>query len=160
MSPRRPRKGGSCPRMRKRRSSAAIPASNNTSTTTTKPPSYEAAGDESACDDAADYERTYAYDYNDADPAAAWSAWDAVVYHPGRSSSTRQVETKVETETVLVPVYHYSRWHYYNTGYNKWYYSYAEYTGSNYKPGTGNWEYMSTMSHFSKNGTADGHQQL
>lgn len=65
----------------------------------------------------------------------------------------------METETYSIPVYHYSRWHYYNTGYNKWYYSYAEYTGSNYKPGTGNWEYMSSYEPLSKNGTADGHQR-
>ena len=69
------------------------------------------------------------------------------------------METKVETETYSIPVYHYSRWHYYNTGYNKWYYSYTEYTGSNYKPGTGNWEYMSSYDPLSKNGTADGHQR-
>ena len=88
-----------------------------------------------------------------------WSAWTQWSTTPVSSSATRQVETKVETETYSIPVYHYSRWHYYNTGYNKWYYSYAEYTGSNYKPGTGNWEYMSSYEPLSKNGTADGHQR-
>ena len=92
-------------------------------------------------------------------PPPQWSAWTQWSTTPVSSSSTRQVETKVETETYSIPVYHYSRWHYYNTGYNKWYYSYAEYTGSNYKPGTGNWEYMSSYEPLSKNGTADGHQR-
>ena len=92
-------------------------------------------------------------------PPPQWSAWTQWSTTPVSSSATRQVETKVETETYSIPVYHYSRWHYYNTGYNKWYYSYAEYTGSNYKPGTGNWEYMSSYEPLSKNGTADGHQR-
>ena len=92
-------------------------------------------------------------------PPPQWSAWTQWSTTPVSSSATRQVETKVETETYSIPVYHYSRWHYYNTGYNKWYYSYTEYTGSNYKPGTGNWEYMSSYEPLSKNGTADGHQR-
>ena len=59
--------------MRKRRSSAAIP-----------PRTTQAACDESACDDAADYEKTYTYDYDNADPAAAVVCMDAVVYHSGQ----------------------------------------------------------------------------
>ena len=80
---------------------------------------------------------------------------DAVVYHSGQQQFYPSGGNEGGDGNVL----HYSRWHYYNTGYNKWYYSYAEYTGSNYKPGTGNWEYMSSYEPLSKNGTADGHQR-
>ena len=86
-----------------------------------------------------------------------WGSWSSWSTNPVSASSTRQVETKVETEYYSVTVYHYSRWKYYNTGYNMWYYSYAQYTGSNYKSGSGEWQYKTTYEPLSTNGSADGH---
>lgn len=86
-----------------------------------------------------------------------WGSWSSWSTNPVSASSTRQVETKVETEYYSVTVYHYSRWKYYNTGYNMWYYSYAQYTGSNYQAGTGEWQYKTTYEPLSTNGSADGH---
>lgn len=86
-----------------------------------------------------------------------WGSWSSWSTNPVSASSTRQVETKVETEYYSVTVYHYSRWKYYNTGHNQWYYSYAQYTGSNYQAGTGEWQYKTTYEPLSTNGSADGH---
>ena len=86
-----------------------------------------------------------------------WGSWSSWSTNPVSASSTRQVETKVETEYYSVTVYHYNRWKYYNTGYNQWYYSYAQYTGSNYKSGSGEWQYKTTYEPLSTNGSADGH---
>ena len=90
-------------------------------------------------------------------PPKTWGSWSSWSTNPVSASSTRQVETKVETEYYSVTVYHYSRWKYYNTGYNMWYYSYAQYTGSNYKSGSGEWQYKTTYEPLSTNGSADGH---
>lgn len=90
-------------------------------------------------------------------PPKAWGSWSSWSTNPVSASSTRQVETKVETEYYSVTVYHYSRWKYYNTGHNQWYYSYAQYTGSNYKSGSGEWQYKTTYEPLSTNGSADGH---
>lgn len=88
-----------------------------------------------------------------------WSAWTQWSTTPVSSSSTRQVETKVETEYTTTKSYSYSRWHYYNTGWGKWAYSYTDYTGSNYKAGSGSWEYKTTTEPLAKVGTIDGHQK-
>ena len=87
----------------------------------------------------------------------AWGSWSSWSTNPVNASSTRQVETKVETEYYSVTVYHYNRWKYYNTGYNMWYYSYAQYTGENYKAGTGEWQYKTTYEPLATNGESGGH---
>lgn len=92
-------------------------------------------------------------------PPPQWSAWTQWSTTPVSSSSTRQVETKVETETYSIPVYNYSRWYYYNTGWGKWTHSYTQYTGSNYKSGSGNWQYKSSYEPLAKVTPIDGHQQ-
>lgn len=86
-----------------------------------------------------------------------WGSWSSWSTNPVSASSTRQVETKVETEYYSVTVYHYNRWKYYNTGYNMWYYSYAQYTGENYKAGTGEWQYKTTYEPLATNGESGGH---
>ena len=86
-----------------------------------------------------------------------WGSWSSWSTNPVNASSTRQVETKVETEYYSVTVYHYNRWKYYNTGYNMWYYSYAQYTGENYKAGTGEWQYKTTYEPLATNGESGGH---
>ena len=90
-------------------------------------------------------------------PAPQWSAWTQWSTTPVSSSATRQVETKVETETYMESVYHYSRWRYYNTSWGQWAYSYTEYTGSNYKAGSGEWQYKTTYEPLASNGLLDGH---
>ena len=90
-------------------------------------------------------------------PPKAWGSWSSWSTNPVSASSTRQVETKVETEYYSVTVYHYNRWKYYNTGYNMWYYSYAQYTGENYKAGTGEWQYKTTYEPLATNGESGGH---
>ena len=90
-------------------------------------------------------------------PPKAWGSWSSWSTNPVNASSTRQVETKVETEYYSVTVYHYNRWKYYNTGYNMWYYSYAQYTGENYKAGTGEWQYKTTYEPLATNGESGGH---
>ena len=86
-----------------------------------------------------------------------WGSWSSWSTNPVSASSTRQVETKVETQYYSVTVYHYNRWKYYNTGYNMWYYSYAQYTGENYKAGTGEWQYKTTYEPLATNGESGGH---
>ena len=44
----------------------------------------------------------------------------------------------------------------YNTTYNTWYNSYAKYTGSGYKAGSGDWQYKTTTSPLKSIGTTDG----
>lgn len=92
-------------------------------------------------------------------PKQQWSAWTQWSTTPVSSSATRQVETKVETEYTTTKSYTYSRWYYYNTGWEKWTHSYTDYTGSNYKPGSGSWQYKTTTEPLSKVNTIDGRQQ-
>ena len=92
-------------------------------------------------------------------PAPQWSAWTQWSTTPVSSSATRQVETKVETETYMESVYHYSRWRYYNTSWSQWSHSYTEYRGTNYKEGSGEWQYKTTYEPLATNGSVDGHQQ-
>lgn len=88
-----------------------------------------------------------------------WSSWSSWSTTPVTASSTRQVETKEETKTTTETTYKYSRWKYYNTAYKATYYSYAEYTGSSYKKGSGKWEYKTTTTPLSKTKVIDGRQQ-
>ena len=76
-----------------------------------------------------------------------WSNWSSTSVS---ASSTRQVETRT--------VYNYYRWHYYNTKHNSWYNHYNEYTGSEYKAGSGEWQYKTTTSPLDYAGTVGGHQ--
>ena len=63
-----------------------------------------------------------------------WSSWSTTA---ATETPTRDVETKVEQETVYVTQYNYNRYKYWNTTYNKYYYSYANVGG-------GEWQYKST----------------
>lgn len=70
----------------------------------------------------------------------SWSSW----------CKTAQLETR--------KVYKYKRWHYYNTVMETWCNHYAEYTGSQYEPGSGSWEYTTTYGNpLELAGTANGH---
>ena len=88
-----------------------------------------------------------------------WSSWSGWSTTPVSSSSTRQVETKVDTKTTSEKVYKYTRWKYYNTAYNTTYYSYAKYTGPSYKEGSGTWESKTTTKPLGKTKVISGHQQ-
>ncbi len=85
-----------------------------------------------------------------------WSAWSTTAVS---ASSTRQVETKQETEPVYATRYTYNRWKYYNTAYNTWYYSSVQYMGTSYQAGSGVWEYKTTDSPLPKTKLVDGAQQ-
>lgn len=76
-----------------------------------------------------------------------WSNWSSTSVS---ASSTRQVETRT--------VYYYYRWHYYNTKHNSWYNHYNEYTGSEYKAGSGEWQYKTTTEPLDYAGTVSGHK--
>ncbi len=96
----------------------------------------------------------------EADDAAygEWSAWstDAVAAVP----DSRQVETKVETETIPASKqYTYSRWSYFNLSANMTYYSHVQYEGSEYKEGTGKWEYNTTAAPLDKSSVIEGVQE-
>lgn len=93
-------------------------ASNNTSTTTTKPPVTKRPVTNPPVTTPPITKGPTPTITTTPTPPPQWSAWTQWSTTPVSSSSTRQVETKVETETYSIPVYHYSRWHYYNTGYN------------------------------------------
>ena len=88
-----------------------------------------------------------------------WGSWSSWSTSPVSASSTRQVETKVETQYNSVPVYNYSRWYYYNTAWGQWTHSYTQYTGSNYKSGSGEWQYKTTSQPLAKVNQIDGRQQ-
>ena len=88
-----------------------------------------------------------------------WGSWSSWSTSPVSASSTRQVETKVETQYNSVPVYNYSRWYYYNTSWGQWTHSYTQYTGSNYKSGSGEWQYKTTSQPLAKVNKIDGRQQ-
>lgn len=60
---------------------------------------------------------------------------------------------------VTTTQYTYSRWYYYNTGWGKYTHSYTQYTGSNYKQGSGAWQYKTTKEPLAKVTPIDGHQQ-
>lgn len=79
-----------------------------------------------------------------------WGEWSSWSTNAVTASSTRQVETRT--------VYNYYHWHYYNTKHNSWYNHYAEYTGSQYKAGSGQWEYKTTTAPLDYVGTVDGHK--
>ena len=65
----------------------------------------------------------------------------------------------METQYNSVPVYNYSRWYYYNTSWGQWTHSYTQYTGSNYKSGSGEWQYKTTSQPLAKVNKIDGRQQ-
>lgn len=79
-----------------------------------------------------------------------WSEWSEWSTASVATSSTRQVETRTK--------YHYSRWHYYNTKENAWYNHYKEYKGSQYKEGSGEWQYKTTTSPLAYKSTVEGHK--
>ena len=84
-----------------------------------------------------------------------WGSWSSWSTNPVSASSTRQVETQYNS----VPVYNYSRWYYYNTAWGQWTHSYTQYTGSNYKSGSGEWQYKTTSQPLAKVNQIDGRQQ-
>ena len=87
-------------------------------------------------------------------PAPVWGAWSGWSTTAVSASSTRQVETKVESVAVYGTKYSYNRWTYTNiNGGTNW--SYAYYVGSFYA-GNGRWEYASAMSPFPSAGSVDG----
>ena len=88
-----------------------------------------------------------------------WGSWSSWSTNPVSASSTRQVETKVETQYNSVPVYNYSRWYYYNTSWEQWTHSYAQYMGGNYLDGSGKWQYKTTSEPLPKVNMKDGRQQ-
>lgn len=88
-----------------------------------------------------------------------WSAWSAWSTTPVSSSSTRDVDTKIEYEPIYVTKYHYRHWKYYNTSAKAYWYSYSEYKGTNYKKDSGKWEYKTTTSPLKKKTVIDGRQQ-
>ena len=88
-----------------------------------------------------------------------WSAWSAWSTTPVSSSSTRDVDTKIEYEPIYVTKYHYRHWKYYNTSAKAYWYSYSEYKGTNYKKDSGKWEYKTTTSPLKKKAVIDGRQQ-
>lgn len=88
-----------------------------------------------------------------------WSAWSAWSTTPVSSSSTRDVDTKIEYEPIYVTKYHYRHWKYYNTSAKAYWYSYSEYKGANYKKDSGKWEYKTTTSPLKKKTVIDGRQQ-
>lgn len=95
-------------------------------------------------------------------PTAApvqWSAWSEWSTTPVSSSATREIETKLEYEPIYVTKYHYRHWKYYNVSAKTYWYSYAEYTGSDYKSGSGKWEYKTTTTPLEKDKVVDGRQQ-
>ena len=73
----------------------------------------------------------------------SWSGWSTSAASP---SSTLDVETRQVSDPVYSTVYHYNRWKYKNNTDGKIYYSYAQYMGAVYTPGTGVWEYKDTSS--------------
>ena len=86
----------------------------------------------------------------------SWSDWSTTAVS---SSSTREVETKQVNQTTTTKVYTYSRWRYYNTSANAYWHSYAKYTGSEYKAGSGEWQYKTTTTPLAKDGVVDGQQR-
>ncbi|MCR4621773.1 MAG: hypothetical protein K5663_06785 [Clostridiales bacterium] len=67
-----------------------------------------------------------------------------------RVDPARQVETRTR--------YEYHRWRYYNTKQNKYMWHYMQYTGSQYKAGSGEWQYKTTYEALPYEGTVNGHK--
>lgn len=88
-------------------------------------------------------------------PVPVWGAWSGWSTTAVSASSTRQVETKVESVPVYGTKYTYNRWTYKSTDGKTWW-SYVKYTGSSYVSGSGYWQYASSMSPFPSSGSVDG----
>ena len=82
--------------------------------------------------------------------AGSWSGWST---NAVSATNTRDVETKVEKENVYVTKYHYSRYKYWNTTYNAWYYSWTTYVGG------GEWQYKITDSPLAFTKWVEGHKE-
>lgn len=83
-----------------------------------------------------------------------WGAWSSWSTTPVSSSSTRQVETKTESETTYVTKYKYSKWHYWTTK-GVWYNSpVVLYNSSIYSDAkTAYWDYKTSDAPLSVAGT-------
>ena len=93
--------------------------------------------------------------YNSTQSYSAWGAWSGWSTSAVSSSSTRDVDTKVETETTYTTQYNYKCYHYYNTNQGKWMQSYAD--NSSYPWSTkGSWKYFSSPTKLKAYGTYDG----
>jgi serine/threonine protein kinase len=78
--------------------------------------------------------------YNETYVWGAWSGWSTSVVS---SSATREVNPKQFANAQTYKTVHkYNKWWYFNLVYNKYQGSYAQYTGSEYKTGTGTWRYF------------------
>lgn len=82
----------------------------------------------------------------------AWSGWSTTAVS---ASSTRQVETKVEQETVYKTVYNYKKWQYKTTS-GSTYSAPDVYTESNLYKSTIGWKYLTTDYALPKKGEATG----
>lgn len=83
-----------------------------------------------------------------------WGSWSGWSTTPVSATSTREVQTKTETENTYVTKYQYSRYRYIGKNGNWWYYP-SEYRGSNYVR-DGAWQTKKTNSPLAVKGTAAG----
>lgn len=88
--------------------------------------------------------------------AASWGNWSNWSASSASASATRQVETRTVQIPSTVTRYHYSRWRYWNTTTNSWWYSYAQYTGEQYG-GSGSWQYADSNTAYRTDGSVDGY---
>lgn len=88
--------------------------------------------------------------------APSWGPWSGWSTTPVTETSTRQVQTNVETTTTVS--YTYKHWHYTHRK-NGAQNSYAEYKGSEYVSGSGKWEYYTTSTPLKQTDTKDGHKR-
>ncbi|MCR4621789.1 MAG: hypothetical protein K5663_06865 [Clostridiales bacterium] len=87
--------------------------------------------------------------------AGSWSGWSTTKV---TESSTRDVETKTEQQTVYRTQYNYSHYKYYNTAEKDWYYSYEKNT--NWYATQGKWEYYPTYTRLARDGDSNGHARF
>lgn len=90
---------------------------------------------------------------------SAWSDWSAWSNTAVSATDSREVKTQQASVNTTTKQYTYTRWKYYHTTNGAWYYSYAQYTGSGYKAGSGTWQSKTTTSPLTVIKTVDGKKQ-
>lgn len=88
-----------------------------------------------------------------------WTAWSDWSDTKPAEKENREIQSTQEQYPIYDVQYKYSRWYYYNTAWEKWTHSYTQYTGSNYKSGSGTWQSKTTSEPLAKVTPIDGHQQ-
>ena len=88
-----------------------------------------------------------------------WTGWSDWSDSKPTEKENREIQSTQEQYPIYGVQYKYSRWYYYNTSWEKWTHSYTQYTGSNYKSGSGTWQSKTTSEPLPKVTPVDGHQQ-